>query len=425
MEEENDNLSNQLARIRRRKLIPWITVVFLIVPALGIFLIRSFEISVAPEDARKDATTVVLEGVAFYQFEKWFFLGSRTKLGVSAPGFHPDQLEIQRPLQKGVYQVTLRPLDGVLTIEVDAPDPWELLLDNGEAFSQSPVEVTLPPGEISMSLSGMWINSLEESLVIKGRGVEQTIFLTAEPIVGTVKYELSPQDGTIRVDGDPITPSDGFFKVPRGEHIIEFSRHGYHNKEVQVTVEESGTYNIGHIELTTKPIDFSVRSQPSKSSVFINGEYVGVTPYSSSAKVNKKYSVKVRKKGFVDRSFSVTPELGERVSRFVDLSGKKLTGSFTAGVPSLISVNGKEVGESPLVVEVGLGDQISARAQGYVAMSTEVPSWADESYQFYFDLIDVNDYPYINAPLMIDLGNGMTMRKFPGGHVEGMVVRGS
>ena len=419
MEEENDNLSNQLARIRRRKPIIWIVVILLILPALGIFLIKSFEVSIAPEDAAKDATTVLLEGIAFYKFDKWFFLGSRTVLGVSSPGFHPDQLEIQRPLKKGVYQVSLRPLDGVLTVEVDAPDAWQLQLSNGEVFSQSPLKVTLPPGEIFISLSGKWIKSLEVSLVIKGRGLEQSIFLTAEPIVGTVKYELSPEDSTIRVDGSVISADDGFFKVPRGEHIIEFSHHGYYDKDVQVTVEETGTHDIGHIELFTKPVDFAVRSQPSMSSVFINGEYVGMTPYSSSAKANREYTVKVRKKGFVDKSFSVTPEPGESVSRFVDLSGKKLTGTFTAGVPSVISVNGKEVGASPVVVDVGLGDEISARSEGYVTMGTEVPSWADKSYQFHFDLIDANDYPYINAPLMLDLGNGMTMRKFPGGHVEG------
>lgn len=419
VERDDQALAKKVASIRKAKAISAVLLIFLVIPALVILLVKSFEVEIQPEDARSKSSSVAVEGIALYLFDQWLFVGSRVKIGFSSPGFSPASLLVETPLKEGVYLVELDPLDGLVTIDVDAPQPWTLSIDSiEETYTESPIEVSLPPGRSEVSLNGQWFKPLLQSISIHGRGEKQRLKLAAEAVVAKVYYSIMPNDSLVLLDGTSVDADRKYIEVPFGDHEIEFNRFGYAPKVIDLEVDQTQDYDLGQIDLKAYPVEVAIKSSPSKASVFIDEKYVGVTPLSTEVEIGDRYIVKVRKRGFDDKFVSISPQPGKNVQQFFDLSGQRLEGNFTSNVEAIISVNGVFSGSTPLKVTVGLGDTISATTDGYVEMINTVPPWAESAYEFHFDLISEDDYPYISSPEIVRLDSGLELKKFPGGQVS-------
>ena len=392
--------------------------VVLLLPFFAIFFIKSVELELAPDDAKQNATTYINSGVAFSLVDRFFFLGNRVEIEFSAPGFHSNILTLQTPLVDGKYEVTLTPIDGILTVTVKAPDPWEFRLDASDTvYTESPIEVSLPAGRVGLSLMGKWFKHVEGSVDLRGRGEKQIVALLAEPVIGRVSYEILPHDSKAYLNGDYIMANMDFVEVSLGEHRMDFRRDGYFPQSVEFSIEDTVDIDLGKITLEAAPVAFTLTSAPTQASVFVGDDYVGVTPYIADVAVDRRHMITLRKRGFSDKTITIAPKPGVEVKRFVDLSGKRVRATFTANVDAEIFVNEQSIGRAPQEIEIGLGDRVSASAASYVEMNTNIPSWADGTFQFHFDLISEIDYPFLNAPPTIELGQGMRLKKFPGGIV--------
>lgn len=411
-------LAFQLGRLRRLRLLMASALALLLLPLAALFFVRSFVIEVQPEEAQAALQAQTLKGAGFGLFQRWFFVGAGVRVRLAAPGFRPEELSVQAPLEKGRYQVVLQPLPGRLVVEVEAPLPWQLSISGMEgAFTKTPIEVELPAGMVEVVLSGQRFAPVRRQVEALGRGQVQELKLTASAATAPIRFTLAPADAAVHLRGS-LLADHAQLRLPVGRHALEFRHPDYEAKTVQVKVAGQEPLDLGAIVLEPALVALEITSLPSPASVFLNGDYAGTTPFSTRVKPNASYQVRVRKPGFNEKAVTLTPKPGETLSRLLELGGKTVRALISANVPAEILVEGKPVGRAPVEVQVGLGARLGATSPGYKRMEVTVPEAAEDPYAFRFELLPEADHDLASAPDIIQLQGGMAMKKFPGGKVE-------
>jgi len=110
------------------------------------------------------------------------------------------------------------------------------------------------------------------------------------PINGTLFVTSVPTDAKILIDGKNFGETPQLITTIIGKHKVELSKENYRNetREVEITDTETNELQV----TMNNGGDMSITSMPSCASLYVNGEYVGETPY--EAEMNSgDYDIKI------------------------------------------------------------------------------------------------------------------------------------
>lgn len=129
------------------------------------------------------------------------------------------------------------------------------------------------------------------------------------------KIETEPMGAKIWIDGNYRGLSDKdtvFYSFETGDHLVRLELDGYEPYEVVKTVSEGASEIVYH---KFKPIQTTGQigfySVPTGAEIYLDGRYVGKTPYTMDKVEPGTYTVVIKHRGYEDWTGSVNVEAGK------------------------------------------------------------------------------------------------------------------
>ena len=154
------------------------------------------------------------------------------------------------------------------------------------------------------------------SMVEQPKPVEQTTQTRLPVKYGALVIISEPTGADIKIDGNPIDTTPLALKdVPVGSYKIEVGLTHYEMWSGEVDVKQGQMAEV-RAKLELKPSTLEIKSEINGAKVQIDGEDVGVTPYSKLLPSNVAHSITVSAEGYYPESQKITlkPDVKEAVS---------------------------------------------------------------------------------------------------------------
>lgn len=150
-------------------------------------------------------------------------------------------------------------------------------------------------------------------------GGTRTISTTLNPMpvssVGWLYVSSSPGGASVSLDGNPVgqTPYSGSLKlnnIGAGTHTVSLSLTGYAPYSAQASVSPSTVSEVSAILQPNAPVastgGLSVSSTPAGAQVFLDNQFMGITPLTLNAVTTGTHLVSIRQDGYEEYS-ATTP----------------------------------------------------------------------------------------------------------------------
>jgi hypothetical protein len=204
--------------------------------------------------------------------------------------------------------------------------------------------------------------------------------------IGRVRVVSNVPNAIVQVDGVDVAAdaSTGGLQLPAGEHVISTLASGYIPRRMRVSVPPRGEQEV---VFTLQPLEstlahLSVTTDVPDVEVFVDGEFVGRTPFPASLAFSPgTHQVALRRAGYVERTQSVALDPGGegRLDFTMQLDSSALereAGTLDLAISepnSLVSINGLTRGISPKMLRLPLGrHHLSVKSAGFLDYEREV-----------------------------------------------------
>jgi Domain of unknown function (DUF4384)/PEGA domain len=169
------------------------------------------------------------------------------------------------------------------------------------------------------------------------------------PTFGSVSISSNPAGAEAYVDGQFVGYTPLTYGARSGNHNIEVRLAGYDTYSTSVNVPggQTASVNAGLVQ-TARNGAVTFTSNPSGAEVYVNGQYVGVTPTGSFSYAQGSYTAQFRLGGYTDvsLSFSVTPNSNQTVrADLAPVAGSLRVRANVGG--AVVFLNGQPAGSIP------------------------------------------------------------------------------
>ena len=196
--------------------------------------------------------------------------------------------------------------------------------------------------------------------------------LSRDPSVrgfGILKVNSRPAGASVLLNGDIMgtTPFENK-ELPVGGYQVVIRQNGFEDYTEDINITRNKTKNISKT-LTEQVNNFGrliVNSKPSEAAVYMNGEFLGSTPYENEKIPVGSHRLVIKKTGYSDYSSSVRVDINKLSSISADLTmaARMRISSDPSGAEVLI--NDKSVGNTPYNSQIVLGEYtITITKPGY------------------------------------------------------------
>ncbi len=322
-------------------------------------------IEVMPEDARQSAVLRLVDGLGTSMGHRVYSLSQNPTIEVSAAGFMPLSRTLQASETGGTVNVELSELSGELSLKtVPASEKTRWFIDGELVAVAASLELDVLAGEHVIGIDNPYYRKKEIALTTeRGKVLQETIEL--ENISGQLKLETSPPGALIQINGEPVGHSPVSLTRWGGSYRIEVAHNDYQAITESVEITNSETLIERDYRLTQKNAFLTVRVSPSGGKLLLNGKQVqSNTALAVKAGVN--HSLIYLKDGYFPQSRTLSVNSG--VEKQVSISLKAEIGkvSFFSTPNATVSLNGKDVGQTPLVMELpALPHRLELHKKGY------------------------------------------------------------
>ena len=181
---------------------------------------------------------------------------------------------------------------------------------------------------------------------------------------GTLKITSKPTGVSVILNDEVVgkTPYENK-EIPVAEYQLILRENGYtdYNESIKITLNKTKSISKQLIVSSTASGNqfgkIKVTTKPSEATVYLNGEFVGSTPYTNDKIPVGSHNLVIKKKGYSDISETISISLDNLTLIAKDLvaAGKLIVNSEPAGADVLI--NDKTVGKTPFTsTQLGIGD---------------------------------------------------------------------
>jgi|GEM_PF-866241 len=204
------------------------------------------------------------------------------------------------------------------------PENAKVYMDN-EYMGETPLKIDTTAEYHIIKLTRKGYEDWENEVRVPEEGVNLSINLKRieiiTPATGNVSVRTDPVGAGIYLDGEykgntPLKIED----VPRGWHRIKFVKQGYREwvKNIMVT---PGRENLVNASLEPIRGTIIVNSEPSRASIFLDGEYIGATPREFYVTIGR-HKLELSKANYSQWSDTIDVREGDRVQIDVRLTSQ-------------------------------------------------------------------------------------------------------
>ena len=185
-------------------------------------------------------------------------------------------------------------------------------------------------------------------------GKTQDIQIDApKPINGSLEINTTPMEADIYIDGNKYGETPNYIsEILIGEHELKLIKQGCAELKKTIFVEEGKLLSIYEILETGKEV--TINTGQSGDKIYVDGEYVGISPVTINLPYGNHEIKAIRESQTTIETIKIESNSNaEYTLKF----GKTITITSSKKGDN-IYVDGKNVGKSPITLELSLGDHI-------------------------------------------------------------------
>ena len=185
---------------------------------------------------------------------------------------------------------------GFLSINSE-PSGAEIFID-GKYIGKTPLEIEVTTGNHTLTLTKDEYEQYFTNLTLNiGERKEITVKLI--PTFGYISVKSDKENTEVYIDGNYLgaTPIVQY-KLPVGSYLLEIKHPSCKDYKANITISPGETLSL-NVGLTLLPAMLIIESDPSNSSVLLNGSYIGTTPLSLNLSPGQ-YEVKITKESYLN-----------------------------------------------------------------------------------------------------------------------------
>lgn len=326
-----------------------------------ILFVKSYVFNVSPEKAIP-LKFHVNSGVGFFMANKLYTVSASNTITVHAPKYLPATVEIFLDSESNI-DVELKPMPSKL--EVDTNPKLEKLswYVNGSIASVTPTySAEIPPQALTLKAVSPYHEPVEKSYTIEvAESITDTLQLTS--IKGQLVILSEPIGATVTINDKNEGQTPTILDKEGGKYKVAINLEGYEPliDTIDLNIDDKNP-NRNYL-LQPLQARLVVNAKPSGGSLLVDGK-----PAKSSISVDadKLHTVSYNKKGYELARQSVTIPPGVTKSINISLEPELAQVSFSANMESMVSIDGKIMGRTPLSINrQTLPQKATFSRQGY------------------------------------------------------------
>ncbi len=254
---------------------------------------------------------------------------------------------------------------GVLSVEA-FPEKSKIIV-NEQFESIGSFEQELPVGKHYVQVTHEGYISRTFYLDIKQYSKRQ-LQVTLEK-EGKTRIISDPTGAIVSVDGNKLGETPIETHLEAGQHIISFHKDWYYSETRDVEIEKEGQNEISQI---LKPFsNLTIVATPANSIITITGNSSSTSPLILKEIPPGKYQLTLSAHGFKSLKKDISVDIGE--NKFTEeLSLKEYPWSFSSTPAAVLTIDGKEIGLTPIDEMMSHGEHLIHLSSGEVEWMSKI-----------------------------------------------------
>ena len=328
-----------------------IIVIVVLLIAIPLFLLKSSNINFKEEYPELDVSSpnsIILNDTVYSFFSDF-------KLNVEAYGYESKTIELNhRDSDKEIILIE-KPINVIFKIN----EPYDEFILNNKILS-SLENIKLKKGSYSYEITSNNHLTYKSNIEIEKYTDELLVPIILKKIDKSLEISSNPNNARVFLNNAELGITPLTINLDKSNNEIILKKEGYKDKRVQYSVDSNDKSEIRYLLDEDENI-ISLRTNPSSASVFVDDEYVGITPLKFSN--SRKGNIKIKKYGYLDKLISFNNQ-----SKSINISLEKDMAEvqFNSNVTANILLNGNYIGSTPLKIDIQkIKHNISYEASGY------------------------------------------------------------
>jgi len=328
-----------------------IIVIVTLLIAIPLFLLKSSNINYKeeyPELKVSSPNSIIINDTVYSFFRKF-------KLNVEAYGYESKTIEFNhRDSDKEIILIE-KPINVVFKIN----DTYDKFILNNKVLT-SLDNIKLKKGAHSYEISSNNHLTYKSNFEIKKYTDELLIPVILKKIDKSLQISSNPNNAKVFLNNTELGVTPLTINLDRSNNEIILKKAGYKEKKVKYFVDDNNKSEIKYL-LDEDENLISLSSNPPSASVFLDDEYVGITPIKFPN--IKKGTIKIKKYGYRDKLISPNNQT-KTINTTLEKDMAEV--QFSSNVPAKVILNGKYIGSTPLKKDIQkIKHKISYEALGH------------------------------------------------------------
>jgi hypothetical protein len=264
---------------------------------------------------------------------------------------------------------------------------------------KTPITLTIPDGKYKVQLT----KDNYDTIIDYISSADKSRSFKLVPNFSIVTFDVFPENSEVYVNGLKLNESyiNGLEKkVPKGKVFVEIIADHYHKKRIEIQTLPGSVYTIKE---TLRPKNGLLTLRPGNSgaggaSVFIDNIPKGYLPFSDSL-IEGRHTVRVTKQGYRNYIKSINLEENKLADFDVSLFSDVKLRIITQPSNAVISIDGKEIGNSNLNTKLSVGSHEIIIRKEFYQIRKEIINLQDDSktQELYFYLTPLTNSVEVNS----------------------------
>jgi len=209
------------------------------------------------------------------------------------------------------FHFRLARLPGRLRIDTGSATGVRVLVD-GEERGETPLEpLALEPGPHAVRLESPRYRPFESLVEVEGRGVEQTLEASLDPMWAEVAIESAPPGAQVRHEGQLLGVTPLTAELIAGSRRIELGLSGYKPASRTLVVVAGEPQKLPLVRLVPSDGNLLLSSEPAGAAVTVDGRWRGETPLDVYLAPGRSHAVQVSHVGYAPETLELELAAGE------------------------------------------------------------------------------------------------------------------
>ena len=310
-----------------------IIVIVTLLIAIPLFLLKSSNINYKeeyPELKVSSPNSIIINDTVYSFFRKF-------KLNVEAYGYESKTIEFNhRDSDKEIILIE-KPINVVFKIN----DTYDKFILNNKVLN-SLDNIKLKKGAHSYEITSNNHLTYKSNFEIEKYTDELLIPVILKKIDKSLQISSNPNNVKVFLNNAELGVTPLTINLDRSNNEIILKKAGYKEKKVKYFVDDNNKSEIKYL-LDEDENLISLSSNPPSASVFLDDEYIGITPIKFPN--IKKGTIKIKKYGYRDKLISPNNQT-KTINTTLEKDMAEV--QFSSNVPAKVILNGKYIGSTPL-----------------------------------------------------------------------------